>query len=90
VRRARGELRAGLRYAARVPAIARPLLMMALIGMFTFEFEVSLPLRRSAQLTHVPDDVAGRAVLGQLDVVDDRAVAQPDQAFGPGGDLRVV
>jgi predicted MFS family arabinose efflux permease len=30
--------------AARVPEIARPLLMMALIGTFTFEFEVSLPL----------------------------------------------
>jgi MFS family permease len=39
-----GQLRAGLRYAARVPAIARPLLMMAVIGTFTFEFEVSLPL----------------------------------------------
>jgi len=44
VPRSRGQLRAGLRYAARVPEIARPLLMMALIGAFTFEFEVSLPL----------------------------------------------
>jgi MFS family permease len=44
VPRARGELRAGLRYAASVPAIVRPLLMMALVGTFTFEFEVSLPL----------------------------------------------
>ena len=44
VRRRRGQLREGLRYAARVPEIARPLLMMALIGTFTFEFEVSLPL----------------------------------------------
>jgi MFS family permease len=44
VPRGRGQLRAGLRYAARVPEIARPLLMMALIGTFTFEFEVSLPL----------------------------------------------
>ena len=44
VPRRRGQLRDGLRYAARVPAIARPLLMMALIGAFTFEFEVSLPL----------------------------------------------
>ena len=40
----RGQLREGVRYAARVPAIARPLLMMAVIGTFTFEFEVSLPL----------------------------------------------
>ncbi len=44
VPRGRGQLRAGLRYAARVPEIARSLLMMALIGAFTFEFEVSLPL----------------------------------------------
>jgi MFS family permease len=44
VPRGRGQLRAGLRYAAGVPEIARPLLMMALIGAFTFEFEVSLPL----------------------------------------------
>jgi MFS family permease len=44
VRRAAGQLRAGLRYAAGNPAIARPLLMMAAIGTFTFEFEVSLPL----------------------------------------------
>jgi len=42
--RRRGQLLEGLRYAARVPAIIRPLLMMALVGTFTFEFEVSLPL----------------------------------------------
>ncbi|GAB2829356.1 MFS transporter [Actinoallomurus bryophytorum] len=44
VSRGRGQLRAGLRYAAGVPAIIRPLLMIALVGTFTFEFEVSLPL----------------------------------------------
>src|SRR6201999_4286728 len=44
VPRGRGQLRAGLRYAASVPSIIRPLLMMALVGTFTFEFEVSLPL----------------------------------------------
>lgn len=37
-------LRAGLRYAAGVPEIAVPLVMMVLIGTFTYEFEVSLPL----------------------------------------------
>jgi MFS family permease len=42
--RARGELRDGLRYAAGVPDIMRPLLMMAVIGTFAFEFEVSFPL----------------------------------------------
>jgi MFS family permease len=44
VPRERGQIRQGLRYAAGVPAIARPLLMMALVGTFAFEFEVSLPL----------------------------------------------
>jgi len=44
VSRGRGQLRAGLRYAAGVPEIIRPLLMIALVGTFTFEFEVSLPL----------------------------------------------
>jgi hypothetical protein len=41
VPRGRGQLRAGLRYAAGMPAIMRPLLMMAVVGTFTFEFEVS-------------------------------------------------
>ena len=44
VPRGRGQLRAGLRYAVGVSAIIRPLLMMALVGTFTFEFEVGLPL----------------------------------------------
>jgi MFS family permease len=41
---ARGWLRDGLRYARRRPEILGPLLMMALIGTFTYEFEVTLPL----------------------------------------------
>ncbi len=36
------------------------------------------------------DDVLCRAVSGELDVVDDGAVAEPDEAFGSGGDLLVV
>jgi MFS family permease len=42
--RGRGQLRNGLRYAAGIPEIIRPLLMMALVGTFAFEFEVSFPL----------------------------------------------
>jgi hypothetical protein len=38
----------------------------------------------------VADDVLYRGVLGELDVVDDCAVAGPDQPFGCGGDLGVV
>jgi MFS family permease len=38
------QLRDGLAYARGVPEILSPLCMMALIGTFTYEFEVSLPL----------------------------------------------
>ncbi len=38
------QLRDGLAYARRMPEILAPLCMMALIGTFTYEFEVSLPL----------------------------------------------
>jgi MFS family permease len=44
VPRTRGELRAGFHYAAGIPEIIRPLVMMAVIGTFAFEFEVSFPL----------------------------------------------
>jgi MFS family permease len=42
--RRRGQLRDGFRYAAGIPQIIRPLLMMALVGTFAFEYEVSFPL----------------------------------------------
>src|ERR1700744_1732120 len=42
--RARGQLREGRRYAARTPTIAVPLLMMGLVGLLAYEFQVSLPV----------------------------------------------
>ncbi|MGO9220075.1 MAG: MFS transporter [Streptosporangiaceae bacterium] len=42
--RAPGQLREGLRYARRIPTIAIPLAMMSLVGLFAYEFPVSLPL----------------------------------------------
>jgi MFS family permease len=42
--RARGQLREGLRYVRHNPELATPLLMMALTGMLTYEFQVSLPV----------------------------------------------
>jgi MFS family permease len=42
--RGRGQIRDGFRYAVGTPEIIRPLLMMALIGTFAFELEVSFPL----------------------------------------------
>ncbi len=42
--RARGQLREGLRYAARTGDIAVPLIMMSLVGLLAYEFQVSLPV----------------------------------------------
>jgi len=42
--RERGQLRAGLRYVARTPELGLPLLMMALVGMLAYEFQVTLPV----------------------------------------------
>ena len=43
-RRAGGQLREGLRYVSHVDELAVPLLMMALIGTFAYEFQVVLPV----------------------------------------------
>lgn len=42
--RAKGQLREGVAYARRTPEIAVPLLMMALVGMLAYEFQVTLPV----------------------------------------------
>jgi MFS family permease len=44
VHRVRGQLRQGLAYARTVPEIVAPVAMMVLVGTFTYEYEVSLPL----------------------------------------------
>jgi MFS family permease len=43
-RRAAGQLREGLRYIARTPDLAVPLVMMALVGCLAYEFQVTLPV----------------------------------------------
>lgn len=42
--RARGQLREGLAYVRRTPALLVPLLMMALVGCLAYEFQVVLPI----------------------------------------------
>ena len=42
--RARGQLREGFRYVARTPELGVPLLMMGLVGMLAYEFQVTLPV----------------------------------------------
>ncbi|MGV9709127.1 MFS transporter [Gordonia sp. NPDC003424] len=43
IRRAKGQLREGLRYVAGIPTLWIPLVMMALVGTLAYEFQVSLP-----------------------------------------------
>jgi MFS family permease len=56
--RARGQLREGLRYVRGAPELALPLLMMAVVGCLTYEFQVSLPVMASRGL-HVGADGFG-------------------------------
>jgi MFS family permease len=42
--RGKGQLREGLRYVAGMPELAIPLLMMAVAGVFAYEFQVTLPV----------------------------------------------
>jgi len=48
--RARGQLREGFAYIRRTPELAVPLLMMAVVGCLTYEFQVSLPMMASRGL----------------------------------------
>ncbi len=49
--RARGQLREGLRYVAGNRDLALPLLMMAVVGCLTYEFQVTLPVMASKGLS---------------------------------------
>jgi MFS family permease len=48
--RGRGQLREGLRYVRGTPELAVPLLMMAVAGCLTYEFQVTLPVMASRGL----------------------------------------
>jgi MFS family permease len=45
-----GQLREGLAYVRRTPELAIPLLMMAVVGCLTYEFQVTLPVMASSGL----------------------------------------
>lgn len=68
--RAKGQLREGLAYAAREPALAVPLLMMTLVGCLAYEFPVVLPVV-AAQTFHRGSEAYGfmTAALGAGAVV---------------------
>jgi MFS family permease len=44
VARTKGQLREGLRYVRRTPGILAPILIMVVVGLFAWEFQVTLPL----------------------------------------------
>lgn len=48
--RSAGQLREGLRYVRRTPELAVPLVLMAIVGMLTYEFSVSLPVLARSSL----------------------------------------
>ena len=50
-RREPGQLREGLAYAVRTTDIAVPLLMMGIVGMLAYEFQVSLPVFANADVS---------------------------------------
>src|ERR1700678_3416906 len=71
--RAKGQLREGLRYAARTPLIAAPLAMMGLVGLLAYEFQVTLPVLAKKTFHggaeaygFVPGGVGGGGVIGGL------------------------
>ena len=44
VARAKGQLRDGFRYVWRTPALRQPLIAMAVVGIFAYNFQVDLAL----------------------------------------------
>jgi predicted MFS family arabinose efflux permease len=83
VQRARGQLLEGFRYVRQTPELRTPLLMMALVGTFAYEFSVTLPIFTKFTFHGGPEVfglmtsfMAGGSVLGGL-VVAARARPTP-------------
>lgn len=83
--RARGQVRDGLRYVLRTPALRTPLLMMAAIGMLAYEFQVVLPVVAS-QTFHAGAGAYGAmtAAMGLGAVAGGLAVARRSEATPAG------
>lgn len=75
-KRAKGQLREGLRYVAATPVLRDALVMMALVGCLTYEFQVTLPLM-AGQVLHGGPKTYGAltAVMGVGAVVGGLAAA---------------
>lgn len=64
--RAKGQIREGFRYVASTPALLFPLIMMALVGMLAYEWQVTLPIM-AGRVFHDSSEVYG-ALLGFMGV----------------------
>ena len=77
----RGQLREGINYVLARPVLRDTLLMMALVGTFTFEFQVSLPLMASfvfhgdaSSLAFLMGALGSGAVIGGLVLASQRTI----------------
>jgi MFS family permease len=94
VPRERGAVRAGLRYVRRTPALAVPLALMALVGTFGLNFQVTLPLLARFSFDGGPStyaalvaamgvgSVIGALLTGAHGRTDARLIAGAALAFG--------
>jgi MFS family permease len=100
--RSKGQLREGLRYVFRTPALRRPLVLMFAVGMFGFNFATLLPLFATESLHVGPGGygvlfsamglgaVAGGLVIAFRGSVGDRLMTAGAAAFGAGVALLAV
>ena len=93
--RAKGQLRAGFAYVRRTPELLIPLLMMAIIGTLSYEFQVILPLvaertfdggagtfSTMTAAMGVGAVVGGLATAGRVGAPDDAALIRAAALFG--------
>ncbi len=79
--RASGQLREGIQYVLATPVIRDTLLMMVLVGTFTFEFQVSLPIMANfvfhgdaSSLAFLMGSLGIGAVLGGLGIASQKKI----------------
>jgi len=89
---AKGQLREGLRYVQTTPLIRTVLLMMAVVGTFTFEFQVTLPLiarytfhGNAASYAMLSSAMGVGAVIGGLRTAGRRRAGVGTLALAAGG-----
>jgi MFS family permease len=90
--RGKGQVRAGLRYARRVPELAVPLVMMAVVGTLAFNFQVVFPLlvtrtfdRSKATFTILFSVISLGSLVGALSTARRRSIAVRDVARSSAG-----